>query len=378
VSAIVIWSAIFAVLSAARQALAWRYGSRADAMPGNLSVPSVTIVQPILSGDPRLAECLALNVAANPQARFLWMVDEDDAEGRRVAGALATRLVETSITIDLGPNPRDGENPKVAKLIRAERQVTSDVLLVLDDDTVLPAGGAAAMAALAMGGDLVTGLPVYVSGTTLAEWLVSGFINGQAVPTYFSMAQVGANRTINGMVYALRTDDLARFGGFSAAGHELTDDYAVARLWATNGRRLVQSRVFADVAITFPDFGSAAHVLRRWFIFANRYLSQNLGPATVLLVVVPALLPLIGLVVALATGWRGVLLWLCVLAVKATVSGLLVQRLTGRRLRPAAVICEVVADVLGPVVYLTALFRPSRLTWRSRRIDTSDGTIRYR
>jgi len=351
---------------------------RPDRLSGHRGDPDVTIVQPILSGDPRLASCLAKNLISNPRAHFLWLVDEDDAEGRRIVEMLATHFVDSELAVSLGPSPSDGENPKLAKLARGEPLVTSNVLLVLDDDTMLPTSGAATLAELAGTGDLVSGIPVYTSWTTLGEKLVSGFINSQAIPVYFSMAAIGANRSINGMAYAVRTEDLRRFGGFAAAGHAVTDDYAVAQLWASHGRRLVQSRVYVEVAITFTTLGEAVRVLRRWFIFANRYLSRNHSLPTVCLVIAPSILPAVTLPLALGAGWRCALLWLAVLLSKAAASGLLLRRLTGQRFRSLNIICEIIADVLAPIVYLTAFVRPSQLTWRNRRIRLKSDTIYYR
>jgi ceramide glucosyltransferase len=370
------WSLVLIALSAIRLGLAARYARRRDHAPKLAAPATVTVVQPILSGDPQLAACLAANVAANPQASFLWLIDDDDAEAQRITRTLAAR--HPGCAIASGPPPRDGENPKLAKLAHGQARVTTDILLVLDDDTVLAPGGAAALARLALSGDLVTGLPVYCSRATLPERLVSGFINGQALPTYFSMAELRANHTINGMVYALRRDDLASFGGFAAAGHELTDDYAVARLWTRHGRRLHQSRVYAEVFITFPDLGRAASVLRRWFIFANRYLSQNLGPAAMLLVILPSLLPLAGLGLAATEGLLGLLLWISVLILKAAGCSLTVRALTKHAWYWSDIPCELAADLLGPLIYLSSFVRPSQLAWRTRRIDMSDGTIRYR
>lgn len=376
------WAVLFGLLTAVRLGLAGWYARRmvrpsaaAEAAPSL----GVTIVQPILSGDPALGVCLEANLTGNPSARYLWLVDDDDAEGRALTGTLAAKYGEqTQISILLGPGPVDGENPKMAKLIRAEPQVTTGVLLVLDDDTILPPEGAAALARAASGGALATGLPVYAPHESIIERLVAGFINGQAMATYFAMAAVGANRTVNGMVYAVRADSLAQAGGFAAAGHEVTDDYAIARLWHAHGGGLLQSAVFCRVVISLKTPLAAGRVLRRWFIFANRYLSRNMGLATLALVVVPSLLPALGLAVAIAAGWSGVALWGAALGTKAVANGLLLQRFAGVRLSFVQAVCEMAADVLMPFVYLSSLVRPSRLTWRTRRMDTSGGTIRYR
>ena len=371
------WVMLYVLLAGARLVLAHRYaargGSIAAAAPG-----SIAIVQPILSGDPALASCLARNLVANPQAHFLWLVDDDDATGCAIATRLAGEHPEAHVTILAGAGPRDGENPKMAKLMRAQPRVTDDVLVVLDDDTVLPAGGAASLAAATRAGGVATGLPIYAAQATLAERLVAGFVNGQAVATYFAMAAVGANHTINGMVYAMRMRDLADAGGFAAAGHELTDDYAVAKLWRGRGRAIVQTAVFCDVVITFATLAAAARVLRRWLIFANRYLRRNLGPATVLLVVLPSLLPLAGLILALAAPWPWAAVVAVTLVAKAAANGLLLRHLARVPATPARVLCEVAADLVLPLLYVASLVRPAQLVWRTRRIEMRGDTIRYR
>jgi len=372
------WLALFALMSGVRLGLAWHYAARRLRLPASGTTASVTIVQPILSGDEALETCLRDNLEANPDARFLWLVDDDDLVAITLTRALADAHSGTRIEIATVPGPGDGENPKMAKLIVAGRRVETDVLLVLDDDTVLPRGGAANLASHTMQGALATGLPVYVSHATLAERLVAGMINGQAFATYFAMAAVGANRTINGMVYAVSTANLAEVGGFDAAGHELTDDYAVARLWRAHGRPIEQTAVMARVVISFETLAAAAHVVRRWLIFANRYLARNAGPATLGLAVVPTLWPLFGIVPALLAGWPWGLLWPTALAVKAIANGMLLRHAAGLPVTPARIASEMVADVLLPWIYTTALVRPRHLTWRSRRIEMRGDMIRYR
>jgi ceramide glucosyltransferase len=153
------WAVLYGSLAGARLGLAWRYATIAPTAAAK-PTPTVTVVQPILSGDPALVACLARNLENQPDARFLWLVDDNDAAGRAIAASLAQQLGRAAVTVVVGPPPCDGENPKMAKLMRAEAEVTSDVLLVLDDDTVLPPGGAAALAKLAQAGDIATGLPV--------------------------------------------------------------------------------------------------------------------------------------------------------------------------------------------------------------------------
>lgn len=49
----------------------------------------LTVLQPILSGDPTLESCLEANLSAHGEGTaFLWLVDDDDAEAQRIAEKL--------------------------------------------------------------------------------------------------------------------------------------------------------------------------------------------------------------------------------------------------------------------------------------------------
>ena len=185
---------LYALLIATKAALALRHPSQIP------STASFTIVQPILSGDPLLESMLARNLRAHPNSPFLWMIDEDDVEALRIAAALE----RPNLRLVTGPPPRNGENPKLAKLIRALDMVTTERLIVLDDDTFLPSNLPA--------GDLVTGLPVFVAKNTIYERLIGGFVNGSALLTYLPASQLGLQRTINGMIYSVNTAQLRALG----------------------------------------------------------------------------------------------------------------------------------------------------------------------
>ena len=49
-----------------------------------IDLSTATIVQPILSGDPDLPAALAENLAALPEARFLWLIDDDDEDAAAI------------------------------------------------------------------------------------------------------------------------------------------------------------------------------------------------------------------------------------------------------------------------------------------------------
>ncbi len=341
--------ALYVVLVAARLALV-----RRDA---HGSAASATIVQPILSGDPLLESALAANLRAHPEAVFLWLIDDDDIEAQRIAERLSP--FHEKLRVVSGPGPRDGENPKLAKLERALELVETERLIVLDDDTYLPPHSQLPDVPLA------TGLPVF-----------SGFVNGNALLTYLPASRLGLQRTINGMIYAVDTAQLRALGGFAAAGHELTDDYAVARLYLRKGLAITQTAAPAHVAMTIASFGHYARVMRRWMIFASHYLRGNISPATVFWIVLPGLVPLAGLMAAIFESYAGA--WLALLFVKALVNRAALWRITGVASTPADLCFEVAADLTTPLWSALALIRPTRLQWRTRKIELAGGAIRYK
>jgi ceramide glucosyltransferase len=364
--------AIWCALLAVRIFLALRYVSRHR--PTTADPATATIIQPILSGDPTLEACLRANALGNPRSHFLWMVDQNDAEGVRIASLIANEIDPLRIVTVAGPDPVDGENPKTAKLIRALPLVKTRTLVVLDDDTVIDADGISRLT----GADLVTGLPVYVSAATVWERLLGGFVNGNAILTYLPSAAAGAQRTINGMIYATSAALLRSLGGFEAIQGELTDDYAVAQLYQRSGLSLLQTPVCVRVSVTVRDAAHCVRILRRWMIFANRYFRENSDWKTILLAGLPGLLPLLGLCLAALSGWRVCALWLALLTAGSCANRLLLWQLAQIRSGPVDIAFEVLAALLLPAFWLTALFRPNALTWRTRRMDLRGGKIHYK
>lgn len=356
-------AAAYATLALARSVLAWRH---AQAIRSEPDQRPLTIIQPILSGDPLLERALRANMDAHPDASFLWLIDETDLEARRIAAELARQ----NLRIALVPGPRDGENPKMAKLEHALNQVSTPRVMVLDDDTVLPPGAAFPERPLA------TGLPVFAACGSIWERLTGGFVNGNSALTYLPAAHLGLQRTINGMIYVADVGTLRRLGGFRAAGHEITDDYAVARLFLRNGFSLAQTAQPALVSMTIASFGQYARVMRRWMIFASHYFRDNLGFSTLFWIGLPAILPAAGLIVAVFE--QSVAWWIALLLAKALMNRLLLWKLTGIHSRSLDLLFETAADLLMPAWALVALIRPAHLTWRTRKIDLSSGTIRYK
>lgn len=366
--AVLLLAAVFVGLDVVRRRLALREIAAQARWTAVVDEATVTCVQPILGGDPALASCLAANLRNAPTARFLWLVDEDDAAGQAAARQALAATAHPATTMLCGPRPPAAVNPKSFKLDAGLRHVETAFVAVLDDDTVLPVGALGHVAAQATPGVLVTGLPLYAARATVGSRLVTGFVNASSALTYLPAARLGLSRTINGMFSLMRTDDLRARGGFAPIVGEVTDDYALARLFLEGGGRIVQSARPVTVITTVRGLRHWLALMRRWMVFAQLYLRENLSLGIALLVVLPEFLALPLVVAACCVSVSLAALALLLLVAKALATRALVRRLTGHPTPLSDIPYEIVAELLLPLHALSAGLLPGRIRWRDRMI----------
>lgn len=263
----------------------------------------VSIVQPILSGDPTLAASLAASLRARSAYRreWLWLTDEDDAEGLRVCRELIAAGPALDVRLLPTPPPADGDrrNPKTVKLIAGAAAARGDILLVLDDDTRLPDWGLETCLPFldAPGVGLAYGLPYYVSFDGLWSSLVAAFVNGHSLLTYLPPLALTAPFTINGMCYAVRRDVLDAVGGFAGLEGTLADDFAVAQRLRAAGYRLAQTPLRHAISTRVAGPGHYGALIRRWFVFPRESILRHVGrrdrAIVVLVTAAPSALPLL-------------------------------------------------------------------------------------
>lgn len=356
--------------------LSVRYASK-KSLPEEALSETITIVQPILSGDPLLEESLKHNLDVfSTNVHFLWLVDENDAEGRRVSQALSDTYQQISIV--LCPDVPASINPKAYKLELALEHIQTQVFAVLDDDTLLSKASLSFAVHALHSADLVTGLPYYLPAKGFWSSLLSHFVNNNSLLTYLPLLNFAEPLSINGMFYVSTKKRLEALGGFKAVWHQLSDDFAVYTLFKQAGANIVQSPVPHAIRTTVTGLGHYAKMMHRWFLFAQFQIKQqSIGVSFSLL---------------LLFGFPPLLLWLiCLLSFKSLLSlfGLtiviLLRHLTLRFLHkhfftdpPAfSVPTSLLAELLQPFHMLHAAFSKT-ITWRSRQIRVrSDGHFSY-
>lgn len=365
-SACLVLCASYAALLLLKFILALRV-ARAQEMLGVVTPVPTTILQAILSGDPALAEVLATNLRALPHCRFLWLLDEEDATAQAVAARLCALHPDVAIDCLVLPPAPAGHNPKMHKLALAAAQVRTPHLLVLDDDTTLPAASLAELLARLDADDLATGLPCYLDDGRFASRLLAQFVNNSAALTYLPLLNAWPPPSINGMCYALRTDALARMGGFAPLVPQLADDLAVAKQLSASGGRIHQSTAPLFVRTSVRDLRHYTHVMHRWFLFALLLLHSQPWPLRASILALHGLPPLLLLaaVTTAALAWHAAAMT-ALAAVLALRSGLLCtiqRRLTG--LPRHAFGLSLLAELLQPAHAVHALLQ-RRIRWRTR------------
>jgi ceramide glucosyltransferase len=333
----------------------------------------VVVVQAILSGDPRLADVLEDNLRNLTAADFVWLVDSDDPAANTICRTLAARYPKIRIAIFVAPPPPEGCNPKLFKLEMARTIVGNRVLVVLDDDTRLPAASLSAMLAGLKNHEIATGLPGYLDDGRWPSRLLAQFVNNNAALTYLPLLNVWPPPTINGMGYAIRGATLDRLGGFAPLMGYLTDDLAMARAVLASGGRIAQTASPLWVQTTVTDEQHYVALMHRWFVFARLLLRhQPLYKQSViaLLYALPGLLLvwLIATTVAVPSV-DGVLTLGVVLAARAAALIAVQRRVYGRSLhRP---VYSILSELFQPFHLLHASLVHT-IVWRTRRYTVRD------
>ena len=365
----------------------------------------VAVLQPILSGDPALGTVLAGNLAALPDARFVWLVDDDDPVAADVAARLAAACPGHPgppghrIRILSCPAAPDGVNPKAFKLEIGWRACRETVLLVLDDDARLSGASLATLVAALDDGALACALPHHApadggpstDGSSskdgspptggfpptggLPSALLDAFVDDNAAMTYLAPLRLVDPVSINGMAYVIRRATLERLSGFAPIRHHLADDLGMATMLRAANLTLVQTAAPVEVRTTLAGWNAYVRQMHRWYLFATLLLSARPARVRLLAVVLQAVHPLllwtlVGLAVAApSVGTIGTLGLVAALR-SAVLRAVRVRFAAGGRARP---LVSLVAELLQPVhLAHAALVRTIRWRTRTYRVRALD------
>ena len=337
-----------------------------------------TVVQPILSGDPRLESDLRANLQQTKTVEFYWLIDQSDTEAQRVANKICQdELFSQRIRIFLIEDVPQGINPKSYKIEQVVEDLTRPYLIVLDDDSVIDFSKMGELTAYLGQEVILTGIPYNQERSNFWSKLVAAFVNGNSLITYFTMAQVEANHSINGMFYILPVNLVKDQDLFTAIKDYLCDDLAVADFLSSKGVSIVQTRVTCNVRTTIKSATQYLLQMKRWLLFSSIYLKKHLDFKVFTLIGLTSFLPLPIILLTIFLGWPYLLVALVLLLIKAIWMLLYRQSILMNQLHLDEVLYEVLNDFLLPWLFLYVLLTPPVINWRGRKIRVTDGKIRY-
>lgn len=342
----------------------------------------VSILQPILSGDPTMPACLerSLRLRSLYPLEYVWLVDTDDPEAQRICMDLCGKYPDREVNVVVMPPPAERQNPKMVKLVEGARLANGDVLCVLDDDTQLPDGGLEKCLPYLdePGVGLAFGLPYYLNFSNLWSSLVSYFVDSHSLLTYIPYTALSEPFTINGMFYAMRRGVLESVGGFSGLERMLADDFAVAQRFRRSGYRLAQTPLLHGISTHVTGPRHYLSLIQRWFIFPRESLMRHLKPdeqaALYGFGLAPSLFPLSLLAYLLARPTKRKALYaLLYFGYSYAVFAHANKSYLGEAAPWGKSWLVPVIQVLFPLQLLAALLSPQRITWRGHTMQVERG-----
>ena len=360
--------AVYLVVLLAKAVLARRYATRCPPVPVG-DAAQVTILQPVTSGDPRLAEFLAHTLDVFPRSPIIWIADEDDPGALEVCASLQPVDAARPVRLLRTSPPPQAVNPKAWKLAAAEPHLGTAFVAVVDDDTRLTPAGLDALLDGLTGADLSTGLPCYLPGSNLPSNLIAQFVNNQSVLTYLPLLEFFPPVTINGMCYALRTDRLKTLGGFARIERLAADDLAMGQLVIAAGGRIHQTITPHFIATTVQGWRHYFQLMHRWFVFALLLVREQPRSRQALILAVhgsPPLLLWLGLLLgAVFPSWPALGGLVTLLAARAWLLRGVQQGFFDRAMHEPGL--SLLSELLQPVHCLHAVFSRT-VRWRKRDI----------
>ncbi len=345
----------------------------------------ISIVQPILSGDPTLWDCLGANLTMKTayQCEFIWCIDNEDEQALVGCQALMERHPDIPVRLlSLPPSPAE-ISPKTFKLMAGIEVAKGEVVVCLDDDTMLPDDSLEACIPQLYQQNVgaVFGLPYYVNFSNVWSALVSCVVNGNSLLTYIPYTYFIEPFTINGMFFAIRRDVFENVNGFRGIEAEICDDYAIARRLRSFGYTLAQTSVRHGISTQVQDGNQYINLLNRWFIFPQASILQAASLKELIsfymLAFLPTLFPIFLLSYLIFNPSSLVALYgIGYLYLNA----LMLFRLNNRYLKNATPTSYypllAIMQILLPFHILLSLVMPRKIHWRGHMMEIrDDGTF---
>ena len=354
-----------------------------------------TIVQPILSSDPRLEEDLMANLKNTIDMKFIWLVDKSDKIAIQTAEKiLKNKNCSNRIEIYYLDDVPQEVNPKIFKLEQVVDKIKTEYTIILDDDSVIDRKRLDELSIYEKDKTewIATGIPFNYNIRGFYSKLISAFINSNSIFSYFSLSFLKENKTINGMFYILRTDILKKYSAFENIKYWLCDDLALATYLLSKDVKIIQSTIFCNVRNTVPSFKRYILLMKRWLLFSNVYMKNAFSIKFLFIILLPTLLPTILLFLSFYLGINYLVLTLNLFIGKVALfyitrifiyQGVREEKISKKSdfvvfsPQTKELLYELLSEFLLPFMLIYTLLTPPVILWRNKKIRVKDGKIHY-
>ena len=354
-----------------------------------------TIVQPILSGDPRLEDDLTANLKNTTDIKFIWLVDKNDKIAiQTVEKILKNKNYSNRIEVYYLDDVPKGVNPKIFKLEQVVNKIKTEYTIILDDDSVIDRKRLDELSIYEKDKTewIVTGIPFNYNIKGFYSKLISAFINSNSIFSYFSLSFLKENKTINGMFYILRTDILKKYSAFENIKYWLCDDLALATYLLSKDVKIIQSTIFCNVRNTVPNFKRYILLMKRWLLFSNVYMKNTFSIKFLFIILLPALLPTVLLFLSFYLGINYLVIILNLFIGKVALFYIIRlfiyqgvrEEKTAKKSdfivfspQTKELLYELLSEFLLPFMLIFTLLTPPVIIWRNKKIRVKDGKIHY-
>ena len=369
------------LLSLLRIFFAERYFKKIEMSIGNsINEEEYTVIQPILSGDPRLREDLNENLKKLSKMRFLWLIDRSDTEARNIVMEISGKENYSNRIeiLEIEEVPQE-VNPKIFKLNKAIKKVRTKYTIILDDDSIIDTGRIKELSIYEKleGEWLATGIPYNYGVDGFWSELVASFVNSNSITTYFTMSYLEKNKTINGMFYIANTDIFKKYNVFEKIKYWLCDDFALAQYLISKKVTLIQTGIFCNTRTTVKTFEQYLLLMKRWLLFTKIYIKNAATLRFIAFILIPSILPSILLIIGIMTGIGYISIILTVLLLKSLLLYRLRFRILKKEEGKKVIIKEVINDFIILFIFIYSIVTGPVIKWRNKKIRVIDGKIRY-
>ena len=354
-----------------------------------------TIVQPILSGDPRLEDDLIANLKNTTDIKFIWLVDKNDKIAiQTVEKILKNKNYSNRIEVYYLDDVPKGVNPKIFKLEQVVNKIKTEYTIILDDDSVIDRKRLDELSIYEKDKTewIATGIPFNYNIRGFYSKLISAFINSNSIFSYFSLSFLKENKTINGMFYILRTDILKKYSAFENIKYWLCDDLALATYLLSKDVKIIQTTIFCNVRNTVPSFKRYILLMKRWLLFSNVYMKNAFSIKFLFIILLPTLLPTVLLFLSFYLGINYLVIVLNLFIVKVALFYIIRlfiyqgvrEEKTAKKSdfivfspQTKELLYELLSEFLLPFMLIFTLLTPPVIIWRNKKIRVKDGKIHY-